>query len=255
MTVTPTAKRPYKRALPLVVGLGLLLVWELACRVGQIDPYFLPAPSVVLNRLVADLSAGHILGFLGTTIAEALAGALLAAAVAIPLGYLTAKSRVAATIIEPYAAASQAIPAIAMAPLLVLWIGYGFTPIIVLCAIMVFFPMMLGTALGLSQIPHEIIDAARLDGAGSGRLLRHIEFPLALPALLTGLRNGLTLSMTGAVVGEFSMGGRGLGMVLTMQRDSGDTTGLFSTITLLAACAIALYGGITLIERRMEFRL
>ena len=101
VTITPVALRPHKRALPLLVGLALLSVWELACRIGGVDPYFLPAPSRVVNRLVADLSAGRIYSFLGTTLAEALVGALLAAAVAIPLGYLIAKSRVAATIIEP----------------------------------------------------------------------------------------------------------------------------------------------------------
>ena len=101
--------------------------------------------------------------------------------------------------------------AVAIAPLLALWLGYGYLPIVVLCAVMVFFPISLTTAFGVTHIDPDIRDAARLDGAHRWSLLREIEYPLALPAILTGLRNGVTLSMTGAVVGEFVLGGRGLG--------------------------------------------
>ncbi|HZK05203.1 MAG TPA: ABC transporter permease [Actinomycetaceae bacterium] len=256
----PTGEAPSEPSsrrvlLPLAAGIALLVVWELACRTGRIDPFFLPAPSAIMARLVNDLLTTPLPRFLATTVLEAVGGAALAIVVALPLGYFVAKSRTAARIIEPYAAASQAIPAIAIAPLLVLWIGRGFMPIVVLCALMVFFPMMLGTTLGLRLIPQDYTDAARLDGAGSRQLLRHIEFPLALPSLLTGMRNGLTLAFTGAIVGEFTMGGRGLGMALDMHRRNGDTTALFATLVLLATFAMGTYGLMRLIERRVEAQL
>lgn len=244
-----------RRSVPLLVGIAILVLWETTTRLGLVAPLFLPAPTAVVGRLVEDLAGTRILGFAATTLGEALAGAAIATALAVPMGYLVAKSTIARRIIEPYAAASQAIPAIALAPLLVLWIGYGFVPIVVLCAIMVFFPIMLNTTLGLTHIPRDIVDAARLDGAGRGNLLLHIELPLAMPSILTGLRNGFTLSITGAVVGEFTMGGRGLGLILTMQRDSVDTTGMFSTLVVLCAAAISLYFLIGSLEKKVENRL
>lgn len=244
-----------RRLLPVAVAAAVLTVWELAARTGAVQPFFLPAPSAIMRRVVTDLAGTRVLGFAAVTLAEALAGALVATAVALPLGYLVARSRTAARIIEPYAAVSQALPAIAVAPLLVLWIGYGFLPIVVLCALMVFFPLMLNTTFGLTHISRDVIEAARLDGAGAGGLLVHIEFPLALPAILTGLRNGLTLSLTGAVVGEFTMGGQGLGMILTMQRDSVDTTGMFATLVILGGGAITLYMLVKALETRVKERL
>jgi NitT/TauT family transport system permease protein len=235
--------------------MAILVVWEAATRLGLVAPLFLPAPTLVVERLVGDLAGTRILGFAATTLGEALLGAAIATVFAVPMGYLVAKSSVARQIIEPYAAASQAIPAIALAPLLSLWIGNGLIPIVVLCAIIVFFPIMLNTVLGLTHIPRDIIDAARLDGAGRWNLLRHIEFPLAMPSILTGLRNGFTLSVTGAVVGEFMMGGAGLGMLLTMQRNSLDTAGMFSTIVVLCAAAILLYFLIGSLEKKVENRL
>ncbi len=242
------------RLLPLTVGLLILLAWELSGRLGLVSPIFLPAPSAVAERLAADLRGSTLMAAAFSTLGEAITGAAIAASIAIPLGWVVAKSRVASRIIEPYAAASQAIPAIALAPLLLLWIGPGFLPIVVLCAIMVFFPIMLNTALGVSQIPRDIVSAARLDGAGTGTLLWHIELPLAMPHILTGLRNGFTLSVTGAVVGEFTMGGKGLGMVLTAQSHAVDTTGMFATLVLLAGSAILLYSLIGQLEKKVAQR-
>ena len=138
----------------------------------------------------------------------------------------------------------------ALAPLLVLWIGYGLVPVIVLCALIVFFPILVAGVVGLRMVPRDVVDAARSDGAGSFALLRHIEAPMALPALLGGFKNGFALSVTGAVVGEMVMGGSGLGTVLTVQRDAVDTTGMFATIAWLCVIAASAYSLITWWERR-----
>lgn len=251
MAVAQESGTVARKFAPAAVGIVALVSWEFVSRAGLIDPFFLPAPSAIVARLVTDLVSTPLPSFLATTLFEALAGALLGALVAIPLGYWIAKSPTAARIIEPYAAASQAIPAIALAPLLVLWIGRGFLPIVILSALIAFFPIMLGTTLGLRQLPTSVVDAARLDGAGAWDLLIHIEAPLALPSLLTGVRNGLTLSFTGAIVGEFTMGGRGLGMALDMHRRNGDTTALFATLVLLASFAVLSYGLMRSIERKV----
>lgn len=226
---------------PLALGATVLLVWETAARLGAISPVFLPAPSAIAQRLWREITEGRLLSYAGTTATAALLGCLLGAGVAFPMGYLIARFRTVGAALHPYVAASQALPAVAIAPLLVLWVGYGLTPVVLLCALLVFFPILLATVLGLRSIDPDLIDAARLDGAAGCRLLGHIEIPLALPSLLTGLRNGATLSITGAVVGEFVTGGAGLGLVLTVAASATDATGLFAAIALLVAMAITLY--------------
>lgn len=240
------------RLSPLSFALIVAALWELASRTF-VNPYFLPPPTAIITRVIVSLPTTW--GYLLVTLFEALAGALLGAAIAIPLGYAVSKSARVARIAEPYAAASQAIPAVAIAPLLALWLGYGYVPIVVLCAVMVFFPISLTTAYGLTHIDPDIRDAARLDGAHRWSMLREIEFPLALPAILTGIRNGVTLSMTGAVVGEFVLGGRGLGELLSAQQRANDTEGLFATVAVLAFVAIAMHGAVRAYEQRVKERI
>ncbi len=236
---------------PLLLGAAVLLGWEAISRVGLVREFFLPPPSAVATRLVADLGSG-LLGYVVPTLVEAVLGCLLGAAVALPLGYLVFRSRHAAAALDPFLAASQALPAVAVAPLLMLWVGYGLIPIVILCALLVFFPIVLTTVLGLRGLDPDVREAALLDGADHWEMLRHIEAPLALPALLTGLRNGFTLSVTGAVVGEFVMGGRGLGMLVASRADSTDTAGLFVALALLVALAMSVYGLLGTLQRRSE---
>ncbi|MDT3399854.1 ABC transporter permease subunit [Streptomyces sp. B1866] len=183
---------------------------------------------------------------------EAMAGSGMGVGAALPLGYLIARSRLAAAALQPYVAASQAVPAVAVAPLLTLWLGYGLLPIAVLCALLVFFPVLVNTVLGLRTLDADVLNAARVDGVGGWGLLWHIELPLALPSILAGVRGGLTLSVTGAVVGEFVVGGEGLGQLLSVQRGEADTIGLFSTLVMLALLAAVLYGVVRVAERLVE---
>lgn len=236
---------------PLALGVVLLVLWAVLSSSGDVPTYFLPDPLSVAGRLLTDLFTPQIWPYIGLTVLEAALGALAGALVALPLAIIIYKSRFAAAAVNPFLGATQAIPAIALAPLLVLWIGYGLWAVVALCTLMVFFPILISTVHGLRQVPHDIIGAARLDGAGGARLLILIEAPLALASVLAGLRNGFTLAITGAVVGEMVMGGSGLGMLLTVQRDSVDTTGMFSSIIVLCMIASGVYSVIHTIERRL----
>lgn len=238
------------RAAPWVFAFGLLLAWHLVVVIAQPPAYMLPGPLTVLGRLVDTLGSATLWPFVGTTFVEAVGGCLLGSAVALPLAILIHRSRVVRAAVTPFLGATQAIPAIALAPLLALWVGYGLGPIVLLCALLVFFPILIASVIGLRHVNRDVIDAARMDGAGSVDSLWHIELPLALPNILGGLRNGFALAVTGAVVGEMVMGGRGLGQLLTAQRDSVDTAGMFATITILCVMASALYGLIALVEWR-----
>lgn len=234
---------------PVLVALVGIALWQLVTQATSIPAWALPSPQTFLSRFLLEVARPPIWQALAWTVYEAAMGAVVATAVALPLAYFIYRFRLVAAALEPYLGATQAIPAIALAPLLVLWIGYGTAAIVALCALIVFFPILLGATLGLRQLDQEVLEAARLDGAAGWKLLRHIEGPLALHAITTGVRNGFTLSITGAVVGEMVMGGTGLGMVLTSQRQAVDTAGMFVTITLLCVLAMSIYTAIYLLER------
>lgn len=246
-----TTSRAWRRfAAPAALGLVLLAGWGFATSTTGVSAALLPSPGGVLSRLGTMFSSGELWPYLQVTLAEAIGGSLLGTLVALPLAVLVHRSGWVSDAVEPFLGATQAIPAIALAPLLVLWIGYGMTAVVVLCALMVFFPILIATVLGLRHIDHGILDAARMDGAGSGHLLWQIEAPLALPSVLAGFKNGFALSVTGAVVGEMVMGGHGLGTVLTVQRDSVDTAGMFATIFVLCVIAATAYSLVNLWEKR-----
>jgi NitT/TauT family transport system permease protein len=224
----------------LVLGVLLLFSWYISTTYGHVSSLIIPAPKSVLASLFNNLSTFQSNAL--TTIQESLLGFLLALVVALPLGYGLAKSRLLAAAVHPYLAAGQAIPAIVIAPLLVIWIGYGLLPIVILCALIVLFPMVITTILGVQTIDQTLVDAARVEGASGWSLLVYIEFPLALPAILAAVRTGLTLSITGAVVGEFVSGGdQGLGALVLLAKDQFDTAFMFATLVVLGVLAAFYY--------------
>ncbi|GAB3622255.1 ABC transporter permease [Mariniluteicoccus endophyticus] len=233
---------------PMLFGVLAVVAWWLLSRGAP--AYMLPSPAAVVARLGDLLLGGEVWPYLTATVTEAVVGSLVGVAVALPLAAVIHRSRWVASAVQPFLGATQAIPAIALAPLLVLWVGYGLAAIVALCALMVFFPILVSAVVGLRHVDADVVEAARIDGAGSLALLRHIEAPMALPAVLAGMRNGFTLSITGAVVGEMVMGGAGMGSILTLQRDSVDTAGMFATIAVLCAVASTVYWLLLLVERR-----
>lgn len=233
---------------PALVGALALLIWQFIAQSGAVNTYFLPTPAQVARSFVTAAQSGIFARYGATTLTESLVGFALGALVALPLGYAIARNRALASALEPYLAASQAIPAVALAPLLMLWLPTGLAPVAALCALIVFFPAAVNTTLGFRTLDHEVVDAARLDGAGSWSLLRHIETPLALPTILAGLRTSLTLSITGAVVGEFVLSDQGLGGLLNIARGNFDAPLEFATLIALALMATALYGAARFIE-------
>ncbi|MCC6495622.1 MAG: ABC transporter permease [Propionibacteriaceae bacterium] len=232
---------------PVLLGVLLLFGWLLTAGQGSV---LLPTPMAVATRLVTDLADPTYWGYVAVTLAEAFGGALLGIGVALPLAVLIHRSRWAAAAVHPFLGATQAIPAIALAPLLVLWLDYGLVSVAVLCALIVFFPILISAVVGLRHVDKDVVDAGRIDGASSWGLLIHVELPMALPSVLGGVRNGVALAITGAIVGEMVMGGSGLGTVLTIQRSAVDTAGMFATIVVLCVGASAAYAAIHLWERR-----
>jgi putative riboflavin transport system permease protein len=248
------ARSPISGALPpLLVGVALLALWQLATQLSLVPAFLLPAPADVWDSFRESVADGLLPRYAGTTLVESLLGCALGVVVALPLGYAIARSRLIARALQPYIAASQALPAVAIAPLIALWLGYGLSPVVALCALIVFFPMAITTTLGLRLLDRDVLDAARVDGASGWRMLWHIELPLALPSVLAGLRTSLTLSVTGAVVGEFVVGANGLGQLLLIDRSDFDSAGVFATLFALALLAAVLYGIARLAERLFSY--
>ena len=248
-----TMERVLSISPPMVLALIVLVGWYLGTSYGHIPSLILPAPGDVLTSLFQGLSSGMLLSAALVTTQESVLGFLLALVVALPLGYGLAKSRLLAAAVHPYLAAGQAIPAIVIAPLLVIWLGYGLVPNVILCMLIVLFPMVITTILGVQTIDQALTDAARVEGASGWSLLRYIEFPLALPAVLAGIRTSLTLSVMGAVVGEFVSGGdQGLGALVQLAKEQFDTPALFATLVILAVLAALYYGASWLLVKLAE---
>lgn len=226
---------------PILLALFLLTGWFLAS--GHVSSLYLPAPGNVFSTLTAGFSSGLFLSNALVTIEESLLGFALALVLALPMGYGIAKSRLFAATVQPYLAAGQAIPAIVIFPLLILWFGYGLIPIIILCMLVVLFPMVITTAFGFQTIDNSLVDAARVEGASGWSMFASIEFPLALPAILASIRTGLTLSIVGAIVGEFiNQGDHGLGSLVLSAGNQFDSALLFATLFVMALLATLYYG-------------
>ncbi len=227
---------------PILFSIILLTLWVLITLPGGISKVMLPAPLDVWSSLVMGLQSGLFAGSALTTIQESVVGFLLALIIVLPLGIGIAKSRLLAVTVQPYLAAGQAIPAMVIAPLLFFWLGYGIVPNIVLCTLVVLFPMVITTAFGFQSIDRSIVEAARVEGAGFWPLLWRIEYPMALPALLTAVRTGLTLSIVGALVGEFVSGGdSGLGGLILQAKSQFDLPLMFAALVILGILATLYY--------------
>jgi NitT/TauT family transport system permease protein len=228
---------------PVLLGGVLLGGWYFSTARELVATYELPPPSDVWTSLSVGLGSGLFLHMAWVTLQESLGGFLLALVIALPVGFGLAKWRLFAATIYPYLAAGQAIPAIVIAPFLVVWMGYGMGPTVVLCLLVVLFPMIITTALGFQTLDQALVDAARVEGASLWPMLTRIELPLALPAIMAAVRTGLTLSVVGALVGEFVTNtDQGLGALVQIAKNQYDVPLMFATVLVLATMAAIFYG-------------
>ncbi len=246
----PFSRRAGLALLPFSLLLALLL-WSLLVKVGNFPDFFLPAPALVWDRFLEALGDGRLLRHTAATLGETLAGLGLGVSAATVLGYTLAKSRPLERLLSPYIVASQSVPTVAIAPLLILWFGPGQLSKVLICALMVFFPVLVNTVVGLRSVPDELYDLMRSMGASRADMVRHLEIPASLPIFLGGLRVGATLSVIGAVVGEFVGADRGLGFLINSARGQYDTALVFVAVFTLVAMALALYGLVVLAEARL----
>ena len=234
--------------MPASLAAGLL-IWETLVRVNGYPAFILPLPGRVWARFLAVLGDGTLARHTQVTLSEVLAGLALGLVTASVWGYLIAKSRTLERALTPYIVASQSIPIVAIAPLLVIWLGAGLRSKVLICALIVFFPILINTVIGVRSVEPDLRDLMRSLKATRWQTFLKLELPAALPILLGGLKVGATLSVIGAVVGEFVGADRGLGFLINFGRGQYDTALVFVAVATLVAIAMSLYGLVALLEK------
>ncbi|WP_349742417.1 ABC transporter permease [Roseateles cavernae] len=220
--------------LGLLPPLALLALAELAVRLGWVAPNLLPAPSDVLATLQELARQGGLLGHIGSSSLRVAGGFALGAGLALLLGALVGLSRRAEALLNPSFQALRAIPSLAWVPLLLLWLGIDEAPKITLIAIGAFFPVFMGVSSGFRDVDRKLVEVARLRGLSRAALARRVLLPAALPAVLTGLRNGLSLAWMFMVAAELIAASHGLGYLLTDGRETSRADIVLAAIVLLA---------------------
>jgi NitT/TauT family transport system permease protein len=236
-----------RRASPYLLTMAVLLLWEVGVRMGGVPAYLLPPPSAIAARMVKDyqLLADHT----WVTLGEVLAGYLLAIIVGIPLAALLARFRIIENALYPLLIASQTIPKIAIAPILVVWFGFGLAPKMIIAFLICFFPIVVDTLIGLRSVPKEVLWLSRSMGASQWKTFAKIQFPAALPHIFAGLKVASTLAVVGAVVGEFVAADRGLGYQLIVANGILDVQLSFAVLVTLSLIGILLYAVVEVVER------
>ena len=248
----PTIVRFSRRAvLPLVALLTLGVAWEVAVRLSGVADYLVPTPSAVGSRLFDDL--GYFLFHGLITLVEALGGFAMGSIVAVLAAGVMAHSRLFERTVYPIALLIKVTPIVAIAPLFVIWFGFGSFPKMMIAALITFFPVMVNTFVGLRSVNPTTLDFFRLLDAGDVQVLFKLRVPSALPYLFAAFRISVPLSVIGAVVGEWFTGDRGLGSVIIVAHHNIDMPTLFSAIAVLACIGLGLTGITALVEQRVLF--
>ena len=235
----------------LRVGL-VLAVWQAIVMIGQYQTVILPAPERVAREFVLALTMGTLLYNLQTSRIEIVLGLVLGVGAAAALGYLLAHWEPVERFLAPYLVASQATPAVAIAPLLYIWFGAGLTTKVLVCALIVFFPVLINVVVGVRSVEPDLRDLMRTLRATRWQTFVKLELPAALPVMFGGLKIGATLAVIGAIVGELQGGeGRGLWFYTNYGLTHYDTPQVFVGVITMVLVAMTLYGGVTAVEKRM----
>ena len=249
---SPRERRPRhisRGLLGLLLPSAVLIGAEVGARSGSIPSNLLPAPTQILETL-ADLGARGLLGHIGASTMRVAAGFGIGAALAVLLGAAVGLNRRAEAILDPTFQALRAIPSLAWVPLLLLWLGIDEAPKVVLIAIGAFFPVYMGVSSGIRGVDRKLIEVARLYRLGGVALTRRVLLPAAMPSILTGLRNGLSLAWMFMVAAELIAASQGLGYLLSDGRETSRADIVLAAIVLLAILGKISDGLMAAIERR-----
>lgn len=238
-----------ERHAALLLAVTILLIWEGWVRYSGISPFVLPSPINIIRRIFTDFPL--LMSHLSVTLFEVLSGYGLAIMLGIPTALLIFYSRACERAIFPLLMGIQTIPKVALAPLLVLYLGYGWAPKITLAFLISFFPIVVATTVGLQSLDKGLVNLVRSMGASEAQTFFKIRLPAALPNIFGGLKVGMSLAVIGAIIGEYVAAERGLGWLQMMANSRFDTTLNFATVVTIAGMGITLFFILGQIEKRV----
>jgi ABC-type nitrate/sulfonate/bicarbonate transport system permease component len=238
---------------PIAAMLAVFLIaWKAIVVIGGLPVFILPPPDDVAARFVRAWTDGTIPPHFVATLQEVLLGFVVGAGLALVIGYGLARSALVERLLSPYLVAAQATPILALAPLLALWFGAGLLSKVVICSLIVFFPVAVATMVGVRSVDAGLLELGRSLRATRRQIVTTLEIPAALPSILGGMRVGVTLAVVGAIVGEWAGAERGLGVLVNLARGSlFDIPLMFATLLTIALLGVVLYGLVVLTERRL----
>jgi NitT/TauT family transport system permease protein len=239
----------------LVSLAAFLAAWKLVTVIGGYPEYILPAPEAVAGEGIDAIASGILWQHTSTTLLEVVLGFAVGATAAVLTGIALGKSLLVERVLSPYIVAAQAVPVLALAPLLAIWFGGGLLARVVICALIVFFPIAIATMVGIRSADPQLDEMLRSLGARSAQRTRLLEIPSALPVIFGGLRVGVTLAVIGAVVAEWAGASVGLGVLINIANQGLFNTPLmFVALAALAIIGLVFYGLVVLVERRVVSR-
>ena len=234
-------------ARPIIFIVALFVLWEAVIDVFRIPPYLIPAPLAVVKQLVAEWP--RLLAESAVTTYATLGGFALSIAFGIPVALWIAYSRTVESYVYPLLVFSQSVPKIAIAPLFVVWFGFGIIPKVIAAFMLGFFPVVVSTVAGFKSVEPEMLDLARSMKASRLQTFLHISLPNALPSIFAGLKVSVTLAVVGAVVGEFVGSNSGIGYLLQIANGNFDLPLMFAALTVLSLIGVLLFVAVDLVER------
>ncbi len=235
----------------LALLLALLWIWEWAVTAFAWSELVLPPPSTVAATLWRGLHTGYFWPHLAQTAMEVAAGLAVGGLFGFVCGLALGESAFGRRVFMPYVVATQVIPKLALAPLLTVWLGFGTVPMVVITALVCFFPLLESTMTGIGQVDAARLELFRMLGATRWQTLWRLKVPTGLPAVLAGMRMAVVLALVGAVVGEFIGASQGLGALIIAAQGSMDTPLMFAVLTLITLMGLLLYLGALWVQKRL----
>ena len=233
--------------LPLLATIAVIAVWAAIVRIFDVPDYLLPAPQDVARRIIKEWP---LLWQHGTyTLLSVLTGFAAGVVIGVPLAFGIVLSRGMERIAMPFLVMSQTIPKVAIAPILVVWLGFGILPKIAIVFLISFFPIVVSTVVGLKSVETDMIDLVRSMGARTVKIMLRVRGPSALPQMFAGFKIAVCLAVVGAIVGEFVGSDRGLGFLLLTSTGTLDGTLVWSALFVLIAMGVTLFAIVSKLER------
>ena len=231
----------------LGIFVAIFLLWELCCRLLNVPDFILPSPSVIIDKIVTSWWLLLVNGLV--TAQEIVLGFGMSVAVGIPLAVLVVYSRIFERVAFPFMVSLQTIPKVALAPILVMWLGYGILPKVMVAFLISFFPIVIGAVVGMRSAEKEMIYLVQSMGANELTTFLKIRLPRALPSIFGGLKVGMGQAVVGATVGEFIAAESGLGYLQLVSQVRLDTPLLFAAVVVLSLLGVLLFNAIAMLER------